>query len=366
MKSKIASFINTLMTLLILGLICFLGIIIYNQFFQESVVDDVQQFVSNYTITGKDISENINQYNIEQEKIELDNSNDNTKKINKYFYNQLNDYSKSIYDSLEKNRENMKTGTYEINFGTEFSELLSSDNGTELLGNYFQSAIESYTYDNPDIFYINYGKLYLNIETTTRMLKKTYRVFINSGDASNYLTEEFPSKEKIDEAIEEIEKVKAYFIQNKKLETYDNIKLVHDYLVDSIEYDQYEIQENSHNIYGAIVNKQCVCEGYAKAFKYLLDSLNIPCVIVIGEATDNENNTESHAWNYVELNNIWYAVDCTWDDPIIEGYGFLTNSSKYKYFLKGEREFTGTHMPNGQFTENGKIFTYPTLSTNNY
>ena len=292
MKSKIVSFINTLMTLLILGIIFFLGIVIYNEFFQESIVDDVQQFVSNYTITGKDISENINQYNKEQEKIVLENSNENSGKINKYFYNQLNDYSKSIYNRLEENKENMKTGTYEINFGTEFSQLLSSDNGAELLGNYFQSAIESYTYDNPDIFYIDYGKLYLNIETTTRMFKKTYRVFINSGETSNYLSEDFSSKEKIDEAISEIEKVKAYFIQNKKIETYDNIKLVHDYLVDSIEYDQYETQENSHNIYGAIVNKQCVCEGYAKAFKYILDSLNIPCVIVIGEATDNENNTE--------------------------------------------------------------------------
>ena len=37
------------------------------------------------------------------------------------------------------------------------------DNGEELLGYYYQSAIEAYIYDNPDVFYIEFSKLYLNI-----------------------------------------------------------------------------------------------------------------------------------------------------------------------------------------------------------
>ena len=68
----------------------------------------------------------------------------------------------------------------------------------------------------------------------------------------------------------------------------------------------------------------------------------------------------------MQLNGSWYAVDCTWDDPIIVGTGILSNSSKYKYFLKGENEFNKTHIPNGQFTEGGKIFEFPSLSINNY
>ena len=173
-------------------------------------------------------------------------------------------------------------------------------------------------------------------------------------------------QEKVKSAINEIENVRAYFIQNKKDNTYDNIKLVHDYLVESIEYDQTVSQTNIYDIYGALVKKESVCEGYAKSFKYLMDSVEIPCVIVAGEGTNSEGSTENHAWNYVELDGKWYAIDCTWDDPIIIGGGKLSNSAKYKYFLKGESEFNQSHFPSGQFTENGKVFEYPPLSINNY
>ncbi len=374
MKSKITSFIMSLMMILMIGVIVFLGLIVYNEITETNIVSEVQEFVSNITISNDKINENTIEdiktpqiIEIESDSIKdrEENINYNTK-IDKYFYNQLNEYSKTIYKALEVNKENMKTGTYEINLGTEFSILLSQNDGEELLGEYYQTAIESYTYDNPEIFYIQFSKLYLNIETTTRGTKKTYRVFINSGNENNYLTDEFSSKEKIDYAIKEIEKIKAYFVQNKKVNVYENIKMVHDYLIESIEYDQTISKSNIYDLYGALINKECVCEGYAKAFKYLMDTMDIPCTIVIGKATNSEGDTENHAWNYVQLNGIWYAVDCTWDDPILEGPGFISYSSKYKYFLKGENDFDKSHFPNGQFTDGGKVFIFPNLNTSNY
>lgn len=371
MKSKITSFIMTTITILMIGILIFLGLIIYNEITKTNIVSEVQEFVSNITISSRNTIENIKTPEILEIESDLSKQIEedidyNNNQIDKYFYNQLDEYSKVIYNAIETNKENMKTGTYEINLGQEFSSLLSKSNGEELLGNYYQSAIESYTYDNPDVFYIEFSKLYLNIETTTRGNKKTYRVFMNSGNEANYLTDEFQSKEEIDSGLNEIEKLKAYFVQNKKENAYENIKIAHDYLVESIEYDQTISKSNIYNLYGALVNKECVCEGYAKAFKYLMDLLDIPCTIVIGKATNSEGNTENHAWNYVQLDGIWYAIDCTWDDPILEGLGFISNSSKYKYFLKGENEFNKSHMPNGQFTDNGKIFTYPSLSKTDY
>lgn len=371
MKSKITSFIMTTIIILLIGTLTFLGLIIYNEITKTGIADEVQEFVSNITISSVSTDESTkNPEVIESVSASLENINENVDnsntQINKYFYNQLDEYSKIIYDAMYTNKENMKTGRYEINLGTKFSSLLSKSNGEELLGEYYQSAIESYTYDNPDVFYIDFAKLYLNIETTTKGTSKTYKVFINSGNDNNYLTNKFSSKETIDAALNEIEKIKAYFIQNKKANTYENIKLVHDYIVESIEYDQTTSQSNIYDLYGALINKKSVCEGYAKAFKYLMDNLDIPCTMVIGTATNLDGNTENHAWNYVQLDGTWYAVDCTWDDPIIVGGGFLSNSSKYKYFLKGENEFNQTHTPNGQFTENGKVFIFPTLSTSNY
>ena len=370
MKSKVTSFIMTIVLILTIVIFCFLAIIIYNEFIKTNIAGDVQEFVSNFIVSSGGVNENIKTPEIIESTINsLEASDENinyNKEIDKYYYNQLNEYSKKIYNAMDSNKENMKTGTYEINLGTQFSDLLSKDNGEELLGDYYQSAIEAYTYDNPDVFYIEFEKLYLNMETTTRGNKKTYKVVINSGNNINYLTKDFPTEEKVKLAINEIEKIQAYFIKNKKENTYENIKIVHDYLVESIEYEQTISKSNIYDIYGALINKQSVCEGYAKAFKYLMDSLNIPCILVAGEATNSEGNTENHAWNYVQLNQKWYAVDCTWDDPIIIGGGILSNSYKYKYFLKGENEFNTSHFANGQFTEGGKIFEYPILSTNNY
>lgn len=373
MKSKITIFIITMIIILLVGALVIFGIIMYDEISKADVAGDVKEFVSNITIS----SGGVNQNEIQTPQIldttletiapsdeKIDYSNVNT---NKYFFNQLDNYSKIIYNALEQNKENMKIGTYEINLGTEFSPILENNsNGQTELGNYYQSAIEAYVYDNPDVFYIDFSKLYLNIETTTRGTKKTYRVLLNEGNGTGYLTNEFSTVERVNSAINEIEYVKSLIVKNKKDNDFQNVKFVHDYLVENVEYEQTISKSNIYNLYGALVNKECVCEGYAKAFKYLMDSLDIPCVIVAGKATNSEGKTENHAWNYVQLDGKWYAIDTTWDDPILIGGAVLTDSSKYRYFLKGEEEFNISHIPNGQFTDGGKVFKYPQLNNQNY
>ena len=287
-------------------------------------------------------------------------------KVDQYFYNQLDEQARIIYRAFESNKEQMKTGTYQIELGTNFSELLSSEGGQEKLGEYYQSAIEAYTYDNAEVFYLSPKKMYLNIEATTKGGDTTYNVYINSGKEANYLTEEFSSKEAIEQAISQIEQMKNQILQNKTGNTYEDIKMVHDYLIDTIDYESTLSKENIYNIYGALVNKECVCEGYARAFKYLLDELNIPCVMIIGTATNSQGETENHAWNYVQLSGNWYAVDTTWDDPVIIGGGTASEESKYKCFLVGADVMNQDHSSSGQFTEGGKTFSYPNLNNANY
>ena len=302
--------------------------------------------------------------------IEKSNSSTNTDysnvQVDKYFYNQLDEKSRIIYRAFESNKEQMKTGTYQIELGTIFSDILSQSNGQEKLGEYYQSAIEAYTYDNAEVFYLSPKKMYLNIETTTRGGVSTYDVYINSGNEVNYLTEEFSSKAEVDQAIAQIEQVKNQILQNKTGNTYEDIKMVHDYLVDNINYESSLAKQNIYNIYGALVNRECVCEGYARAFKYLLDELNIPCIMVIGTGTNSQGETENHAWNYVQLNGNWYAVDTTWDDPVVIGGGTASEESRYKYFLVGREIIDQDHSPSGQFTEGGKIFSYPNVTYESY
>ena len=288
--------------------------------------------------------------------IKYDNVN-----VDKYFYNQLDENAKIIYRALDSNKENMNTGTYKIEFGSTFSNVLNKTNGQDLLGEYYQSGIEAYIYDNPDIFYLEPSKMYLNTEKITRGNEVTYNVYINQGDEVNYLTKEFSSKEAVDNAINKLENIKNNIIASRTGNIIDDIKLVHDYLIDNIEYDTTLSNSNIYDIYGALINKKCVCEGYARALKYILDDMNIPCILVIGRATNSEGKTENHAWNYVMIDNKWYGVDTTWDDPVVIGGGSQTYESRYKYFLKTSDVFDKDHIPNGQFTEGGKVFEYPQI-----
>ena len=373
MKSKLATIIMTIVILLISAVFILFGVIFYNEFIELSEIvkpEDIKTVISENINTIKqeinvpEIIENpldkIKDIESQDENISYSNIT-----INRYFYNQLEDYSKIIYNAFEANKENMKTGTHKIELGDSFSQLLNEENGQEQLGKYYQSAIEAYNYDNPDVFYLSPNKMYLNIETTTKINSVTHKVYISNKQEEKYLTDEFSSKEQVNNALKQIEDVKNEILQNRKSNTYENIKIVHDYLIENIEYDTSISKENIYNIYGAMVNKQSVCEGYAKSFKYLMDALAIPCTLVIGEATNSEGQTENHAWNYVQVDNNWYAVDCTWDDPI-STTGWVSQASKNRYFLKGSEDMLKKHTPNGQFTEGGKIFNYPELSTSNY
>ena len=145
---------------------------------------------------------------------------------------------------------------------------------------------------------------------------------------------DFRQKKTLIKPLAGIEQVKGKILENRTNDTYKNIKMVHDYLIETIQYDTTISKSNIYNIYGAMINKECVCEGYARSFKYLMDELKIPCVLVIGKATNSENITENHAWNYVQLDNNWYAVDCTWDDPI-STIGWVSEVTKMQYVHHG-------------------------------
>ena len=375
MRSKFTTFIMSIIIILIfIGFILF-GYILFNEFAGDDLKEGVENFVSTVTsladgseeenlTTPGIIETNINELqsaNAEPASIKYDNI-----VIDDYFYEQLEEPSKIFYRALESNKENLKTGTYKIEFGDAFSNVLNASGGEKLLGEYYQSAVETYIYDHPEVFYINVNKMYLNIETTTKGNNVTYNVFINSGNQANYLEDGYNSKEQIDMALAEIENVKNQILSQKTGDAYQDIKMVHDYLIDSVEYDTTLSNPNIYNIYGALVSKLSVCEGYAKAYKYLMDALGIPCVIVIGTGTNSSGQSENHAWNYVQINNIWYGVDTTWDDPVVIGGGRPTQTARYQYFLKGENTLNKDHFPNGQFTQGGNTYSFPTLSKNDF
>lgn len=282
---------------------------------------------------------------------------------NKYYYNQLDVYAKAIYDDLYSHKEDLKTGLYTLDFDIAFNALLHEDSGAETLEKDFQLAVNALVFDKPEIFYLDITKMYLLTEITTFGPKKTYRVSIGPSNNVPYLSSSFPNIETIRNAEFQIENlVQSLRFSNDK---YYQIREIHDFIVENTEYDETVSKNNIYNIYGTLINKEAVCEGYAKTFKYILDKLDIPCIIACGIGQNSKGQTESHAWNYVKLNDVWYAVDVTWDDPVIIGNGSVTNEMRYHYFLRGSNSFFKDHTEDGNLIGNFR-FTYPNLSIEDY
>lgn len=122
----------------------------------------------------------------------------------------------------------------------------------------------------------------------------------------------------------------------------------HDWLVTNCQYDPYigtggkyiasdgtvyNDEPAVYTSYGAFVNHNVVCQGYALAFKVLMDRAGIPCCYVKSDAMN-------HAWNMVQLDGNWYHVDVTWDDPSYVGIEDWTGRIKRENLLCSDAEIT--------------------------
>ena len=294
----------------------------------------------------------------------FENVIDNTNTINnvnykRYFYNQINDNAKIMYDGICKNIEILQNGAGTIEFDINKTGIEDD----------FQTAWDAINLDNPGIFYIDTRKLSLKTQTITTFFgaKTTYQYILEPTEGNtNYLAKPFNSKEDVANAISKTESIANSIIKNARGTTYDKVKYIHDYIINTTSYDE-DSTLNNGNIYGTLVNHKAVCEGYAETIKYLLDKLDIPCVIVYGDGLKEDGSKEYHSWNYVRMDDgNWYAIDATWDDPIIIGNGTLPESEKYIYFLKGSSSFSSSHIEEKDVSGTGQSFKYPKISANNF
>ena len=111
---------------------------------------------------------------------------------------------------------------------------------------------------------------------------------------------------------------------------YEREKLLHDALITRVSYVD---GTHAHDAYGALVEGKAVCEGYARAFQYVLYQAGIQCLIAEGNGVNPGTGTsEPHAWNVVRIDGQYYHVDVTWDDvddtaiPIVYAYFNVTTA----------------------------------------
>ena len=114
--------------------------------------------------------------------------------------------------------------------------------------------------------------------------------------------------------------------------------ILHDWLVCNCQYGECNDAPNaSHSIVGALIYSKCVCEGYAKAYKYLADLIKMRAIVVVGKGMHPDGTSGGHAWNIVMLNKQCFHVDVTFD---------LLFAGKYcsrAYYLLSTKEILYDH-----------------------
>lgn len=134
---------------------------------------------------------------------------------------------------------------------------------------------------------------------------------------------------------------------------YEKLKTIHDYLVIQVDYDYDNLAagtlpDTAFTAEGALLLHSAVCEGYARAFSYLCRRAGIEEQLVYGTADDG-TGVQSHAWNQVCLEGVWYNVDVTWDDPLMDGAVVSDGSNMiYDYFLVPDITLLGNHTAENQ------------------
>ena len=129
------------------------------------------------------------------------------------------------------------------------------------------------------------------------------------------------------------DKLTAGIKDNAGLSEVEKALLLHDRLAAWNEYEMTMSLEPDHSIYGALALRTSVCEGYAKAYIYLLD--------LVGMRADFcSSETLMHVWNIVYINDVPYHVDVTHDDPAYDVSGRAT----HKYFLLSSDELMTTRQ----------------------
>lgn len=111
--------------------------------------------------------------------------------------------------------------------------------------------------------------------------------------------------------------------------------IVHDELCRLVSYDHSLEAPHCHDTYGALVNHEAVCSGYACAFSHIMSLMGYYSPL---------SYSDTHAWNFMSVPSEQAYIDVTWDDlDLTDAYGDPYIKHDYFFLTRSEVESIDSH-----------------------
>lgn len=241
-------------------------------------------------------------------------------KITYFYYSNLNEAEKTLYDillnAINEHKDNVTVTGYSF----------------ELVCN----ILDAIEYDHPEIFW--------------------YKTISMIGDEVRFVygatVEETQQLQKrIDEAV-------SVYLDgiDDTMSAYDVALRIHMKVINKVDYDTIALNrqklskdENKdkidylRSVCGVFLDGKAVCEGYARAIQYLLQKCGIECAEVAGYVRkETGEKGVAHAWNIIKIDGDYYYMDTTWDDSSNTVQTVKKREMGFNYFCITTEELTRT------------------------
>ena len=230
------------------------------------------------------------------------------------------------------------TRDYDFNY-VQLTDNFSPNNYQDLLNIYYtvlNSGETEFSFYCPD----NYASCLNDVDSlaNNQSVLSTINNFVHPFNSFRHLETSYDDYGKVTLKIEHIytnNDIKLIEAKVKEIEkeiwqdtmtNEDKIKEAHNYIINNSKYDSDRSDNNivkykSDTAYGTLLEGYSLCGGYTDAMELFLEDMNIKSYKI---------SSENHVWNAVYLNDTWYHLDLTWDDPITtDGSDIL----EYNFFL---------------------------------
>ncbi len=217
----------------------------------------------------------------------------NPKKVSAQIYSFVPDVEKNykgiesyIAESLRKKKSKIDISKYGVSIDD--------------LPQVYRSAL----FTNPDIFYADAASFNYDYDINNKIFYIYPEYIVRKNEIPDYI-------KKFDNTVNDFLKQ-----VDNNLSDFEKALTIHDKIICDCKYKSGE--GLVYTAYGALVNREAVCEGYTRAYSYLLYKAGISNKCL-------DNVMEHHCWNLVQIDKKWYHADLTDDDPTPDTCGYVSH-----------------------------------------